>query len=126
DQLAWSTCPVSLSSPGPVVGRWDSMRLEQIVSNLVSNAMKYGHGGAISVSISVVPPGDRVRLAVHDNGIGIASQDQERIFEGFERASSAHAGCSLGIGLWVVRQLVEAFGGAIRVEGSLGAGAALT
>jgi len=126
DQLAWSNCPVSLSSPGPVVGRWDSMRLEQIVSNLVSNAMKYGHGGAISVSISVVPPGDRVRLAVHDNGIGIASYDQDRIFERFERASPTHAGSSLGIGLWIVRQLVEAFGGTVHVESSPGAGATFT
>jgi signal transduction histidine kinase len=126
EQLAWSNCPVSLSSPGPVIGRWDPLRLEQIVSNLVSNAMKYGHGGAISLSISVVAPGDRVRLAVHDEGVGIAMQDQERIFERFERASSAHASSSLGIGLWIVRQLVEAFGGTVGVESSLGAGATFT
>ena len=126
DQLAWSNCPVSLSSPGPVIGRWDPVRLEQIVSNLVSNAMKYGHGGAISLSISVVAPGDRVRLVVQDAGVGIAAQDHERIFERFERASSTHATSSLGIGLWIVRQLVEAFGGTVHVESSLGDGATFT
>jgi signal transduction histidine kinase len=126
DQLAWSNCPVSFSSPGPVIGCWDPVRLEQIVSNLVSNAMKYGHGGAISISISVVAPGDRVRLVVQDAGVGIAAQDHERIFERFERASPAHAASSLGIGLWIVRQLVEAFGGTVHVESSLGGGANFT
>jgi signal transduction histidine kinase len=124
DQLSWAKCSVSFSSPGPVVGRWDAMRLEQVVSNLISNAMKYGHGAPISVSVETVD--DRARLIVRDNGIGIAEHDHERIFERFERASSVDAASSLGIGLWVVRQVVHAFGGTVRVESVLGAGATFT
>jgi signal transduction histidine kinase len=124
DQLSWAKCSVSFSSPGPVVGRWDAVRIEQVVSNLVSNAMKYGHGGPISISVETVD--DRARLRVRDNGIGIAEEDHERIFGRFERASSVDASSSLGIGLWVVRQVVEAFGGTVQVESSLGAGATFT
>ncbi|MFL5421960.1 MAG: sensor histidine kinase [Myxococcales bacterium] len=124
DQIAWSKLAVSFSSPGPVVGRWDRLRLEQVVANLVSNAMKYGRGGIIAITVDTV--GDRARLRVRDNGIGIAERDHERIFERFERASSVQATSSLGIGLWVVRKVVEALGGTIRVESSLGAGATFT
>ncbi len=124
DQLAWSKCSVSFSSPGPVIGRWDRLRLEQVVSNLVSNAMKYGYGGAISVSIEATS--DLARLAVRDSGIGIAANDHERIFERFERAASVECSTSLGLGLWVVRQVVSALGGTVRVDSSLGAGATFT
>ncbi|MFL5369181.1 MAG: sensor histidine kinase, partial [Myxococcales bacterium] len=96
----------------------------QVVANLVSNAMKYGRGGIIAITVDTV--GDRARLRVRDNGIGIAERDHERIFERFERASTVQATSSLGIGLWVVRKVVEALGGTIRVESSLGAGATFT
>jgi signal transduction histidine kinase len=124
DQLAWSKCPVSFASPGPVIGRWDKLRLEQVVSNLVSNAMKYGFGAAISVSIEATA--DLARLGIRDNGIGIAAQDQERIFDRFERAASVQASTSLGLGLWVVRQIVTGLGGIVRVQSCLGAGATFT
>ena len=121
DQLAWSKCPVAFSSPAHVFGRWDRLRLEQVVSNLLSNAMKYGHGAAISVAIEANE--DLARLRMADGGIGIAEEDQQRIFERFERAASMLASSSLGLGLWVVRQIVTALGGDVRVESSLGAGA---
>jgi signal transduction histidine kinase len=121
DQLAWSKCPVAFSAPAHVIGRWDRLRLEQVVSNLVSNAMKYGHGAAISVAIDATEASARLRIG--DRGIGIAAEDQERIFERFERASSMLASTSLGLGLWVVRQIVTALGGNVRVESSLGEGA---
>ena len=62
EQLAWSKCAASLSSPGPVVGRWDRLRLEQVISNLIGNAMKYGQGEPISVSIEAT--GNLARLSV--------------------------------------------------------------
>jgi signal transduction histidine kinase len=124
EQLAWSKCPASFSFPGPVVGRWDRLRLEQVVSNLISNAMKYGFGQPISVSIEATA--DLAWLSVRDHGIGIAAKDHERIFERFERASTMGGSRSLGLGLWVVRQIVGALGGTIRLESSLGAGAILT
>ena len=124
EQLAWSRCPATFSSPGPVIGRWDRLRLEQVVSNLISNAMKYGFGQPISVSIEATA--DLVWLSVHDHGIGIAAKDQDRIFERFERAAQVGGSRSLGLGLWVVRQIVGALGGTIRVESSLGAGANFT
>jgi len=124
EQLAWSKCPASFSSPGPVVGRWDRLRLEQVISNLISNSMKYGFGQPISVSIEATA--DLAWLSVRDRGIGIAATDQERIFERFERAAPMGGSSSLGLGLWVVRQIVGALGGTIRVESAMGAGATFT
>jgi signal transduction histidine kinase len=124
EQLAWSKCPASFTSPGPVVGRWDRLRLEQVVSNLISNAIKYGFGQPISVSIEATA--DLAWLSVCDHGIGIAAKDHDRIFERFERASTMGGSRSLGLGLWVVRQIVGGLGGTIRVESSLGAGATFT
>jgi len=124
EQLAWSRCPATFSSPGPVIGRWDRLRLEQVVSNLISNAMKYGFGQPISVSIQATA--DLAWFSVRDHGIGIAAKDQDRIFERFERAAQVGGSRSLGLGLWVVRQIVGALGGTIRVESSLGAGANFT
>ncbi|HEY4730645.1 MAG TPA: HAMP domain-containing sensor histidine kinase, partial [Myxococcales bacterium] len=124
EQLAWSRCPATFSSPGPVIGRWDRLRLEQVASNLISNAMKYGFGQPIFVSIQATA--DLAWLSVRDHGIGIAAKDQDRIFERFERAAQVGGSRSLGLGLWVVRQIIGALGGAIRLESSLGAGANFT
>ena len=124
EQLAWSKCAASLSSPGPVVGRWDRLRLEQVISNLIGNAMKYGQGEPISVSIEA--NGNLARLSVRDHGIGIAAKDHDRIFDRFERAAPVGASSSLGLGLWVVRQIVSALHGTVLVESSLGGGATFT
>jgi len=95
-----------------VVGRWDRTRLDQVLTNLLTNALKYG-GGA---PIDVVVEGDatHARLSVRDRGIGIDAEDLTRIFEPFERAAGArYAGT--GLGLWIVKQIVEALGGTIGV-----------
>jgi signal transduction histidine kinase len=105
-------------------GRWDRLRLDQIVSNLVENAIRYGAGRPIDVVVE----GDEAsaRLVVADRGIGIAPDDQRRIFERFERAVSPHQGGGLGLGLWIVRQIVEALGGTIGVASRPSAGATFT
>ena len=103
----------------PIVGRWDRMRIDQIVSNLLSNALKYGENKPIEISVG--RDADRARLVVRDHGVGIAAADLPRIFERFERAAARHVG-GFGLGLWIVRQVVDALGGTIAVESRLGSG----
>jgi PAS domain S-box-containing protein len=104
---------IQLDAPEPVTGSWDRLRVEQVLENLLTNAVKYGRGGAIHVRVERL---DGVaRLAVKDQGVGIDPVDQARIFERFERAVSARHYGGLGLGLWIVRQIVEAHGGRIRV-----------
>src|SRR5258708_23515144 len=112
DQLAWRRCRVELTSPGPVVGRWDKGLLDQIFSNLLSNAMKYGHGKPISIALHATP--GKARLRVRDQGVGVADDDQARIFEKFERAAAVATGSSLGLGLWLVREIGPALASVIR------------
>ncbi|UQA54839.1 PAS domain S-box protein [Polyangium aurulentum] len=107
-------CALTLVMHGPVVGRWDRLRIEQVVTNLVSNALKYGAGHPIEVE--VIERGDMARLLVRDHGIGIAEEHQGRIFGRFERAVSVNAYGGLGLGLYIARQIVEAHGGTIRVQ----------
>jgi len=107
-------CAVTLDAPGPVRGEWDRLRLGQIVANLLSNAFKYGTGKPVEVRVD--EQAGSARLTVRDHGIGIAAADVERIFDRFERAVSARNFGGLGLGLFVVRQLVQAHGGSIRVE----------
>jgi PAS domain S-box-containing protein len=102
-------------------GQWDPLRLEEIVSNLLSNAIKFGRGG--TVDVAALDCGDEVRLSVKDQGIGIAREDRERIFDRFERAASEKSYGGIGMGLWIVRQLVRAHGGTIEVVSAPGAGA---
>jgi PAS domain S-box-containing protein len=105
----------------PVVGRWDRLRLEQVFSNVLSNAIKYGEGRPILVSLD---SDDRVvRLSVQDHGIGIAPEQQERLFARFERGVSRRQYGGFGLGLWITRQLVDAMGGEITVASRAGQGA---
>ncbi|WNG51379.1 PAS domain-containing protein [Archangium minus] len=111
---------LTLRGEGPVVGRWDRPKLEQVVTNLVSNAMKYGAGAP--VEIQVRSSGALALLEVTDHGIGIAPEDVERIFGKFERAVTVRKYGGFGLGLYIVRQLVEALGGAVDVESAPGRG----
>ncbi|MCP3101516.1 PAS domain-containing protein [Myxococcus sp. K15C18031901] len=110
-----------IQSPGPVVGRWDGRRLEQVVRGLVSNAIKYGAGEP--VVLRVEKESGMGRLTVRDRGIGIAKQDLGRIFDKFGRAVSARNYGGLGLGLFLSRRIVEAHQGTIRVESRQGQGA---
>ncbi len=102
-------------------GQWDRLRLDQVVTNLVANAIKYGAGKPIDVVVE--SHGPHATVVVHDRGIGIDPAAQQRIFERFERAvSSRHYG-GLGLGLWISRQIVEAHGGTISVLSAPGEGA---
>jgi signal transduction histidine kinase len=103
-----------------VRGRWDRMRLEQIVSNLLSNAIRYGNSNPIWVSVASTAEG--AQLLVRDRGVGISEADQTRIFGRFERAHTRNR-AGFGVGLWIVKQLCEAMGGHVTVESSPGEGA---
>jgi signal transduction histidine kinase len=117
-------CSLEIAADGPVVGAWDQSGLDHIVSNLVSNAIKYGKGKPISVVAG--SNGDTARLSVADGGIGIAPDDHERIFQRFERAVTHSGFAGMGLGLWIVREIVTRLGGAIHVESRLGQGACFT
>lgn len=108
-------------APAPIVARSDRMRIEQIVSNLVSNALKYGLGSQVKVSVERVD--ERANIRVSDGGPGIAPADVERIFERFERATDERNHGGLGLGLWIVRHLAQALGGSVRVDSEPGRGA---
>lgn len=107
----------------PVRGCWDSLRLAQVITNLLVNAIKYGRGGAIRVFGAA--RNDAVELSVRDHGIGIESRDADRIFEKFERAVPTNYG-GLGLGLYITRQLVEAHGGTIHLDSQPGEGSTFT
>ena len=102
-------------------GFWDRSRLDQVTTNLISNAVKFGAGRPIEVRVE--PDTDVVRLVVRDQGIGISPEDQSKVFERFERAVSTRSYGGLGLGLWISREIVEAHGGRILVESRPGAGA---
>ena len=115
---AGSTLRVDISEPIRV--RADPVHLGRVVTNLVSNAIKYGSERPIEVALTREPRG--VRLSVRDHGIGVAPADRERIFGRFERAVSTGNYGGLGLGLFISRQIVEAHQGSIRVEPSDGSG----
>lgn len=120
EELRRAQCDLKIEAPKEVSGRWDRLRLDQILSNLLSNAIKFGQGRPIEV---VVQAGDGlVRIAVRDHGIGIAPEDQARIFERFERAVQSRQFGGFGLGLWIVRQLVEFHGGTITVQSQIDQG----
>lgn len=102
-----------------VFGEWDRLCLEQVFTNLLVNALKFGRGRPIEVSATVDEP--NVRVEVKDQGIGIAAADAPRIFEKFQRAVPPAYG-GLGLGLYITRQLVEAHGGSISFESAPGEG----
>jgi len=104
----------------PAVGQWDRLRLDQVVTNLVSNALKYGEGRPIEITIK--RDGTDARLEVSDQGIGIAAEHQERIFQRFERVVADRRYAGFGLGLWITSRIVEEFGGSLSVRSEPGAG----
>ncbi|WP_240360695.1 PAS domain-containing protein [Pyxidicoccus caerfyrddinensis] len=105
-----------------VVGRWDRYRLEQVLTNLLTNALKYAPGTPLKVTAQAV--GSSARVEVQDRGPGIPPEFQHRIFERFERLVGASEVSGLGLGLHIARHIVEAHGGTLRVRSAVGDGAA--
>ncbi|AKI98543.1 signal transduction histidine kinase [Archangium gephyra] len=120
-QAAKTGSAVEVEAEGRVMGRWDRVRLEQVMTNLLSNALKYGAGRPVRVAVEGEP--ERAVLVVSDEGIGIGPEHLERIFGKFERAVSGRHYGGLGLGLYITRQIVQALGGTIEVESEPGHGA---
>lgn len=121
-QKAGSILHVSIEPK--IVGMWDQSRLESMVENLLTNAIKYGNGGAIEVKLE--RHGDFARFMVQDHGIGISKDDQGRIFRKFERAASFKNYSGLGLGLYITKEIVKAFQGTINMVSEFGEGSTFT
>lgn len=115
---------LTMEAATPVRGRWDPIRIEQVIGNLLLNAVKFGEGRPITIAVEA--DRERARVAVTDHGVGIAQEHHERIFEQFERGVAAGGALGLGLGLYIARQIVQAHGGAISVCSSLGEGSTFT
>jgi signal transduction histidine kinase len=115
-------CTLIVDAREPVTGMWDALRIEQIVTNLVQNAIRYAPGHPIEISVG--GNDERARLIVRDHGPGIPADARRRVFERFEKAGIA-AQTGLGLGLFITRQIVEAHGGVIRVADEDATGATL-
>ncbi|HEY0481589.1 MAG TPA: HAMP domain-containing sensor histidine kinase [Kofleriaceae bacterium] len=123
-EIGASGCALALDAPATVTGWWDRLRLEQIVGNLVSNAIRYGAGAPIEIEIG--EQAEVARLSVRDHGIGILAEDLPRIFQRFARARNVGRSAGFGIGLWVVAELCRAMAGRIDVESEPGRGSTFT
>jgi PAS domain S-box-containing protein len=111
DSATAAACELSLRSAGPLQGRWDRLRIDQVLMNVIANAIKYAAGQPIQVSLTC--ESDIAAVEVRDGGPGIPTGELSRIFERFERAASARHYGGMGLGLYVARQITEAHGGTI-------------
>jgi signal transduction histidine kinase len=124
DRAEEARCELRLEASGEVRGTWDRLRVEQLLTNLVANALKYGAGAPVAVSVS--RDGADAVLEVRDRGPGIAACDLARIFERFERAApSSHYG-GFGVGLYAAREIAQAHGGTVTAANLPGRGARFT
>jgi signal transduction histidine kinase len=108
----WSRVEIKVT--GAVVGDWDPAAVEQILEGLLSNALKFGEGRPVILTVAGARGG--ARLSVKDAGIGIEAKDRDRIFGRFARVPAALGIGGMGIGLWVVRHLIRAHGGRVLVR----------
>jgi signal transduction histidine kinase len=124
EQAAEAGSTIDVAVAEPIVGRWDRTRIEQILTNLLSNAIKYGGGKPIHVSAHAA--NGWLRLDVKDAGLGISRADQARIFQAFERVTTASRVGGLGLGLYIGRQIAVAHGGTLSVDSKPGFGSTFT
>lgn len=122
--VAMERIPVEIDLPETLIGSWDGVRLEQIVGNLLGNAIKYGRKKPIKVQLKKLET--TVELSVSDQGIGIPANAFDRIFHRFERAVSPNHYSGLGLGLFISQQIAQLHGGSIKVKSSVGAGSTFT
>lgn len=117
ESLEQAGCALTLETPKPVEGRWDPLRIDQLVTNLLSNVQRHAAGAPVLVRVE--DAGTAARIVVSDQGCGIPAEAQPRIFERFERASRTQG---LGLGLYIVKHIVDAHAGSIRLDSAPGRG----
>src|SRR4029079_2765322 len=120
-ELAAARCPTRIEAREPVAGVWDPSRLDQLITNLLTNALKFGPGHPIDIRIRNA--GKFAELSVRDYGVGIEPARQPFVFDRFERAVSAKHYGGLGLGLYIAHRIVRAHGGDLRVDSEPGHGA---
>ncbi len=123
-ELARTRTPLAVSAPPRAVGLWDPGRLDQVLTNLLSNALKFGQGRPVAVRVE--SHGGKVQLQVEDHGTGMSPELAAHVFEPFERGVSARDYGGLGLGLYIVARIVHGLGGQIRLRTSPGQGATFT
>ena len=116
---------IQLQANTPILGQWDQFKIEQVLTNLITNSIKYGDHKPIHISLSTEQ--GIALLEVQDQGIGIAPEDHGKIFERFERVvPTGNKASGLGLGLHIVKEIVVAHQGTIHVESDIGAGSKFT
>jgi signal transduction histidine kinase len=124
DESVRKGSPLQIETAGELWGHWDWTRVDQILTNLLSNAFKFGLGKPVVIATERDERWARIR--VRDSGIGIPEEQQMLLFQRFERAVSWEHYGGLGLGLWISRQLAEALGGTIRLYSRVGEGTTFT
>ncbi|PKL98940.1 MAG: hybrid sensor histidine kinase/response regulator [Gammaproteobacteria bacterium HGW-Gammaproteobacteria-9] len=119
-QMEACGCELRLERAESIIGVWDAFRIEQVLANLLTNAMRYGAGKPVQVSVTSCAEG--ACIEVRDHGIGISPQSLERIFCQFERAEGSEGSAGLGLGLFIADQIVRAHNGRIQVQSVEGQG----
>ncbi|MBK6009196.1 hybrid sensor histidine kinase/response regulator [Ramlibacter ginsenosidimutans] len=114
---------VTLSAPPTLEIVGDEFRIEQVITNLLTNALRYGQGKPVAVAVGLREEVPEAFVSVRDQGMGIAAADQERIFEQFERTEGAAQVAGLGLGLYIARQIAQAHHGRLEVRSAPGEGA---
>jgi PAS domain S-box-containing protein len=114
EQASNAKCEVSLDLQEGLTIRADKFRLDEAISNIIANAIKFGPGKPIEIELKATD--DAAVIVVEDEGIGVPEEDLARIFGRFERATKSRHHSGLGLGLYIARQLIEKHGGAIRAE----------
>ncbi len=114
EQVIQAGSTIEVHRERSTAGQWDRLRVEQVISNLIGNALKYAAGSSIDISVS--GSADEAVLVVSDQGPGISQADQSRVFQRFERAASAMHYGGMGLGLYVTNQICQAHGGSIAIE----------
>lgn len=126
-QLEEARCKLTMELQTGVKGYWDRYRIEQVVINLLSNAMKYGQAKPIHIQVGLEGP--NAVLSVRDHGMGIPLERQAKIFDRFERVAGQEMErqiTGLGLGLYIVKQILSAHGGTIQVASEPGKGSVFT
>lgn len=122
EQFILSGSAIEIETCESVFGCWDRFRIEQVMTNLLTNAIRYGGGKPILIQVNATAGG--AEIVVRDQGRGVAKENHTRIFQRFERAEKGDAISGLGLGLYIVKQILESHQGSIRLESDLGQGAA--
>jgi signal transduction histidine kinase len=125
DTLRTEKHTLDVDAPAPVVGIWDPARIDQVLTNLISNAIKYSPDGG-TIGIRVREEDGAAVVSISDQGVGIAPEEQASLFQPFVRGRAGHGVGGTGLGLYISAQIVERHGGTISVESEPGAGSTFT